>query len=366
MSFHRFDVAMAQRAVVLRHGQPIEALGPGRHWRFGFGLSLLSFDTRGLVFDALPAVREVLPAGWYDRVDLGDRERAVVRRGGVPRIFLRPGRHCVWAVDPEVEVEVFSVDHPMPTLTDELRAIVPAGEYVDVLVEAHEAGLQFVDGTLVAKLPPGRYTLWSHPDARVRIQSVDLRRQDLQLAGQDLMTRDKVSLRLTLSCSWSVHDPAAMVRHVASPRDALYLAIQLAAHEYVASATLDALLEGREALTTHLAQVVVPKAERLGLTIHEIGLKDVVLPGEMKALLNRVIEAEKEAAANVILRREETAATRSLANTAKVMADNPTLLRLKELEAVKDIAGQIDEVRLVVGSDGLEKLALGELLGRAK
>ena len=95
-------------------------------------------------------------------------------------------------------------------------------------------------------------------------------------------------------------------------------------------------------------------------------MKDVVLPGEMKTLLNRVIEAEKEAAANVILRREETAATRSLANTARVMAENPVLLRLKELETMKEIAGNIDEVRLVVGADGLDKLLTAQLLGGSK
>ena len=95
-------------------------------------------------------------------------------------------------------------------------------------------------------------------------------------------------------------------------------------------------------------------------------MKDVVLPGDMKTLLNRVIEAEKEAAANVILRREETAATRSLANTARLMADQPVLLRLKELDAFKDIAGQINEVRLVVGADNMKALLPAELLGRAK
>ena len=86
----------------------------------------------------------------------------------------------------------------------------------------------------------------------------------------------------------------------------------------------------------------------------------------MKTILNQVIEAEKRAAANVILRREETAATRSLANTARVIADHPVLLRLKELEAIKDIAERIDEVRLVVGSDGLEKLLPAQLLGATK
>jgi hypothetical protein len=96
-----------------------------------------------------------------------------------------------------------------------------------------------------------------------------------------------------------------------------------------------------------------------------VGVKDVVLPGEMKTFLNRVIEAEKEAAANVILRREETAATRSLANTARLMAQEPILMRLKELDAFKEIASQIQEVRLVVGADSLQSLLPAELLGKA-
>jgi len=104
--------------------------------------------------------------------------------------------------------------------------------------------------------------------------------------------------------------------------------------------TLDELLEGRDALTRFLEQNVAPKAATWGVLVDRVGVKDVVLPGEMKTLLNRVIEAEKSAAANVILRREETAATRSLVNTARLMADQPILLRLKELEALKDIASR--------------------------
>jgi regulator of protease activity HflC (stomatin/prohibitin superfamily) len=104
----------------------------------------------------------------------------------------------------------------------------------------------------------------------------------------------------------------------------------------------------------------------VGVRIDSVGVKDVVLPGEMKTLLNRVIEAEKEAAANVILRREETAATRSLANTAHVMAEQPVLLRLKELESLKEIASRIQEVRVVVGADGLKTLLPAGLLGESK
>jgi len=193
-----------------------------------------------------------------------------------------------------------------------------------------------------------------------------MRRQQVAIAGQELMTRDKVTLRLSLTIEYSIEEPAAAAQTVADVRDSVYLIVQLAARDYVAGASLDELLEGREAMTRFLETEAVPKAARFGVGIDRVGVKDVVLPGEMKTLLNRVIEAEKEAAANVILRREETAATRSLANTARVIADHPVLLRLKELEAIKEIAERIDEVRLVVGSDGLDKLLPAAALGRCQ
>ena len=119
--------------------------------------------------------------------------------------------------------------------------------------------------------------------------------------------------------------------------------------------TLDELLEGRDALTRYLEAQVVPRAEMFGVRVQRVGVKDVILPGEMKALLNKVIEAEKAAAANVITRREDAAATRNMAQTAKVIADNPVLMRLKELETMKEIADKIDEIKLVVGPEGLKQ-----------
>jgi regulator of protease activity HflC (stomatin/prohibitin superfamily) len=132
--------------------------------------------------------------------------------------------------------------------------------------------------------------------------------------------------------------------------------VQLAAREFVAGVTLDDLLEGREALQRYLDAQVLPRAEAFGVRVHRIGVKDVILPGEMKTLLNKVIEAEKAAAANVILRREDAAATRNMANTAKVIAENPVLMRLKELETMKEVASQIDEIKLVLGADGMKHL----------
>jgi regulator of protease activity HflC (stomatin/prohibitin superfamily) len=86
-----------------------------------------------------------------------------------------------------------------------------------------------------------------------------------------------------------------------------------------------------------------------------VGVKDVILPGEMKVILNQVVEAEKIAQANLIRRREETAATRSLLNTARLMDDNPTLLRLKELETLEKVTEKIDKLTVFGGLDGVLK-----------
>ena len=167
-----------------------------------------------------------------------------------------------------------------------------------------------------------------------------MRRVQAAIAGQELMTRDKVTLRLTLTVEYAVEDAALAAHAVANVRDAVYLLVQLAAREFVAGVTLDELLEGRDAMTRFLEEQTRAEGAALRCSRRARRRQGRRLPGEMKTLLNRVIEAEKEAAANVILRREETAATRSLANTARVMAEHPVLLRLKELECDEGDRGE--------------------------
>jgi regulator of protease activity HflC (stomatin/prohibitin superfamily) len=359
-------VKLNERAVIFKHGLPIRAYGPGRHVIWGRRLTEQRWDTDKLVFRALPEVRALLPREWFAEVTLGPLERAILYRDGAPAVFMRPGTHRYWTVDPSVRLVVFDVSQPLPALTAELEALIPKSEYVAVTVQAHEKGLRFEQGRLTAVLEPGRYKLWTHPEAQIQITTIDMRRTEATIAGQDLMTRDKVTLRLTLTVEYAVEDAALATQKVTNVRDSVYLAAQLALRGYVGGVTLDELLEGRDALTRFLEADVTPKALRFGVRVDRVGVKDVVLPGEMKTLLNRVIEAEKEAAANVILRREETAATRSLVNTARLMADQPILMRLKELEAIKEIAGQIKDVRVVVGSENFRALLPADLLGRVQ
>lgn len=358
-------VPINERVVVFKGALPFRALAPGRHLIWGRDLTAQRFNITELVFRAMAEVRAVLPRDWYREVTVAPLERAVIFRDGVPFSFLRPGVHRYWVVDESVTLAIFDVTKAMPPLTQELEQLIPRAEYIDVTVQAHEKGLRYEQGRLTGVLEPGRYKLWTHPEAQARIAAVDVRRTELAITGQELMTRDKVSLRLSLSVAFAVEDAVLATHKVDSARDAVYTAVQLAARDYVAGVTLDELLEGRDAFTRFLAQEVTPKAKAFGVRVEDLGVKDVVLPGEMKTLLNRVIEAEKAAAANVISRREETAATRSLVNTARLMADQPILLRLKELEAMKEIAAQINEVRIVVGAGDLSSLLPAQLLSRA-
>ena len=355
-------VKLNERVVLFKNGLPLRAYGPGRHFLWGRRLTEQRFKTDELTFWAQPDVRAVIPAEWYREVTLSVRQRGVLYRDGKPNLFLRPGTHRFWTIDESVSLEIYDVDQQMPEITDELARVLPTGEYVDVTIRADQRGLKFVQGRLEQTLEPGRYTFWSYPQARVDVRAVDMRREQVAVTGQELMTRDKVTLRLTITVEYAIEDPALAYKATSNVRDAVYLAVQLAARDYVSGVSLDELLEGRDAMTQYLETASVPKAAKLGVRIERVGVKDIVLPGEMKTLLNRVIEAEKEAAANVILRREETAATRSLANTARVMNEQPVLLRLKELEAMKEIATQIGEVRVVVGADGLKSLLPAQLL----
>jgi regulator of protease activity HflC (stomatin/prohibitin superfamily) len=361
--FKNLKVKLNERVVVLDGGLPVRALAPGVHRVWGARLSEVRFSTDQLVFESLPEIRAALPSAWYREVTLTARQRGLLFKDERAVAYLRAGSYRYWCVDSSVRLSVYSVDEPMPELDEDLLRLLPAGDYVRKQVQAHERGMLMVRGTLRSVLAPGQYTLWSYPEAPVRIDIVDMRTQQATLAAQELMTRDKVTLRLSLSAQYALADPALATISVGDVRDALYLWVQLAARDYVSGVTLDRLLEGRDAMTRYLEAEVVPKAAQIGVRVERVGVKDVVLPGEMKTLLNRVIEAEKAAAANVIMRREEAAATRLLASSARVMAEQPVLLRLKELETLKEMAERIDEVRVVVAEGGLSNLLPAQLFG---
>lgn len=220
------------------------------------------------------------------------------------------------------------------------------------VVNDGQVGLLFVDGTHQRVLQPGMHAFWN-VGKTVQVRVVDLKRQSLDVTGQELLTRDKVTIRVNISAEYRVVDPLKAVSEVKDFTDALYRALQFAFRQTLGTLTLDQILERKVTVNAEAAGKVRADMAAIGVEVSAIELKDVILPGEMRDILNQVVAAEKQAEANVIRRREETNATRSLLNTAKVMAENPVMLRLKELEALEAIAGKVERLTIHNGTAGL-------------
>ena len=350
-----------ERGLLVQDGRVVEWLGPGRHVRLGWGSKLrverLNLDTP--YFTYRPEIERVAPADSWTELTVAPNELAVVSVDGIPQDALLPGRYMLFQERAEVTAERYDMGPLAPEIPVPMWRWVPASLGQVVTVAPYERILVYDGGALARVLETGRSML-SRLDRELKLVTMDLRIQERTITGQEVMTADKVSLRMNVLFSYRVTDPVRAVESVSTLEDALYSEAQMASRRGVAGLRLDQLLEDRRGASDRMTSEVAERAAAWGVEVLRVDVKDVVLPGEMKALLNRVIEAEKQAAAQVILRREETAATRSQANTAKMLEASPTLMRLRELEALKEIAGSIDQLTVVSGSGELFRQLLSD------
>jgi regulator of protease activity HflC (stomatin/prohibitin superfamily) len=224
------------------------------------------------------------------------------------------------------------------------------------VVENHEAGLLFVEGRFVERLAPGRHAFWT-PGRKIEMKRLDLRPQAVEITAQEMLTKDRIALRVTLTAFRRIVDPERAVGVVADVDAWLYRLVQFAIREAVADRTLDEVLSAKNTLDAELRAYVRERIAETGIEVTELGVKDVILPGEIRELVNKVVEAERTAKANLIRRQEETAATRSLLNTARLMEENPLLLRLKELESLERVVEKVGRIDLHAGEgQGLDAL----------
>lgn len=353
--FLRTRIGRHERGFLHTQGEYARLLRPGVHWTWGFGHSVVRASTRQVALETADLelyLRD--PQVWEDLVvvDLRQHERALVWIDGRLHAVLGPGaRSAFWKDLHEVTVEVHAVSE-VRLAHARLDAVLGTKdgqrELLEVVVPAGHRGLLYVDERLHEELGPGRYAVWRGV-GRVNAQVIDLREVTLDVAGQEILSKDKVSLRLNLVAAYRVHDPRAAAEATGNLQAALYRELQLALREAVGTRSLDDLLAAKEKVGLEVHAAVEPRARGLGVALGSVGVRDVILPGEMKTLLNQVIEAEKRAQAALIERREETAATRALLNTARLIEQSPTLLRLKELETAEKIAASVDQLQLVGG-----------------
>ena len=341
----RIHVAKHEVGLVLRRDELRRVLAPGDHFvpEVLFGRARVRLvnvlDTRFVhpLLDVLvqdERLRERLVV-----VDLGEDERAIVWRDGRLFDFVGAGRFAYWKAPFTVKVETFTVTdlefrHPQREAVVAFPAARTHLAAVDV--EPHERLLVRRGGELVGTAGPGRHAFWNR-GGLVSWKSVDLREQIADVAGQEIMTADKVTLRINLVVSFKVTDPVAATTVVENAAAAVYREAQLALRAAVGGRDLERLLADKDTVANEVRAAIAPRANTFGVAIAAVGIRDVVLPGDMKTILNQVIEAQKQAEANLIRRREETAAARSQANTARLLAENPVLLRMKELESLEAI-----------------------------
>ncbi|GAA5082653.1 slipin family protein [Lysobacter panacisoli] len=362
----RVVIGDGERGLVYRNRQFEGALAPGVYrWYDPFGRvqvvvhSIAKTEYAGNDTDVLIAAMGARLHENFLLANLGTGEVGLVFKDGKLEDVLAPGsRRLYWKGLANVEVRAVSLAAGLEVEADVVKRLRQLNALerltVSLIVPEETAGLLFVDGKLARTLAPGAYAFWNF-QKNVGVEMIELRVQSLEVSGQELLTRDKVSLRVNLAASIRVTDPVAARTKVAKYADYVYRELQFGLRKAVSAKTLDELLGDKASLDADIFAYVRGRVGELGVEILGVGVKDVILPGEMKEILNGVVQAEKSAQANVIRRREEANATRSLLNTAKLIEESPVLMRLKELEALEKVTEKIDKLTVFGGLDGVLK-----------
>ncbi|MFZ1562531.1 MAG: slipin family protein [Saprospiraceae bacterium] len=281
-------------------------------------------------------------------INVADNEMAIVYKDKVYHHLLTPGKYFFWKNDINTyhfqTVDLSKIE--IESNIDKKALQNLSGTFVRAYkVESFEKGILFVDGEMKQILVAGTYMYWKNA-IEITVLKTDMRLINMEIPGQEILTKDKAQLRLNFTCQYKVTDIIKALVENKEFEKQLYIIMQLAIREYVGKLTFDELMETKENLSDFVLNDVIAKATELGVEVKSCGLKDIILPGDIREIMNQVLIAEKRAQANIITRREETASTRSLLNTAKLMEDNTMLFKLKEMEYVEKIADKISHITL--------------------
>lgn len=328
------------------------------------GLYFLGWKEKVIVYDMsvefnAPISLDVLLedaklAAMLDVIEVADNQLVLVYKNKRFQHVLTAGRYAYWKG--LTEFSFTTVDLNKIYITEDIDAALfsnyALSKYIRKFeVESYEKAVLMVDDNYIKTLGGGTYRFWRN-DTSIKIAKVDMRQLQLEIAGQELLTQDKATVRLNFYAAYKVTDVEKALLDNKSFEKQLYVVLQLALRAFVGSYTLDKLLESKDELAELVFGKTKKAAETLGVKIISTGIRDIILTGEMKQIMNQVLMAQKQAQANVITRREETASTRSLLNTAKLMEDNEMLYTLKEMEYVEKIADKIGEIS-VSGNGGI-------------
>lgn len=364
----KIKVQKNERALLFKNKAFEAILAPGDYSRSSlFGnYQFQMFDMDKVLFDNpfaeyLRRHEPAVVAENFEMIDVGDEEVVLRYENGSLAEIHPPGTRKLfwkWGAPQQFETVNIAEEYQVPSKlltylaqpTLRGKAAIGLQNIFPAQVPESFVGLLKVDGKLVAQLNPGKTAYWRF-NRDIQLELVDTRLQSLEVSGQEILTSDKVNLRINLNAHWQYENVTLAFSRLAKPAEHIYRELQFALRAAVGTRSLDALLEDKQVIDRVVDQHLQDKLSGFGVRVVSVGVKDIVLPGEMKALLAQVVEAEKAAQANVIRRREETNATRSMLNTARVMENNPIALRLKELETLEKVAERIDKISVFGGLD---------------
>src|SRR5690606_10946236 len=342
-----------ERGLVFKKDVLTQVLPQGSYWFFG-GERISIFN----VFEEFPEIEQrifehTLLKDHLEIVEVKADELALVFERSLLKEILEPGIYAFWKNKHEYTFKIVSLNHfeieNVSRLILEKPQMIP---YVrNYKVESYEKGLMFVDGVFTQILEPGNYFWWKNHQT-ITVAKGDTRVQNLEILGQEILTKDKVQLRINFALQFQLIDFEKAFVDTKDYEKQLYVLVQMALRSLIGGLTFDELMEQKHQIAEKVILNIQEKSARLGISVIDLGLKDVILPGEIRDIMNQVLIAEKKAQANSIMRREETAYTRSLLNTAKLMEENNMLFKLKEMEYIEKIADKINSIS-VSGSNNI-------------
>lgn len=356
----RVRINVGKVAMVFKNGDYNRLITEGSHW-LGMRESIVMYRKSELqrvpdMIDVMLKDENVKQA--TEIIEVADNEIALSYTGKNFAGILRPGRYFYFKGLVELKCVIIDLNDPESVNAIEKSMLKNAylREFLhEFKIESSEEGLLFFDGKFQRVLTKGLY-FFTKGITPVEVLKIDMRQIQLELSGQEMLTKDKAALRINFQANYKVVDAQKALLDSKDFEKQLYTMIQLGLREFVGTLTLDELLSAKEQVSEFVLNYVANKSTKLGVEVLTAGIRDIILPGEVKDIMNKVLVAQKSAEANIIARREETAATRSLMNTAKLMEDNEMLFRLKEMEYIEKIADKIGEVTVSNGGKVLDQL----------
>lgn len=349
-----------QRGFLFKNGKYVKMLDAGKYYEMG-GREI-EVSVVGSPINSKYCSLEVLLADEklrsnVDVVEVGDQQLALYFVDGKFSSVLRHGKYAFWNVHSKNEFQMIDISTPIvdESVPEYIFAKIPSIYYTKIEVAEYQKAKVYFNQKLYDILDAGTYYFWRN-SVKIDVKYVDTRLMQMNITGQEILTRDKVSLRINFVCNYRVTDYVKIATEIDDYEEQMHVAAQLALRDYVGRFKLDEILENKDEMSQYVFDRLKAREAELFVEISSAGVKDIILPGEIRDIMNTVLVAEKRAQANVITRREEVASTRSLLNTAKLMEENQTLYKLKELEYIERICENVGNINIGGGGDVLSEL----------